>query len=149
MKNHSSVVAGLSQTLAEEYILMLKTQNFHWNVKGPLFYSLHMLFETHYTFLAQQVDIIAERIRAVGQRAPGSYHEFLKLSEVEEAPGEDVPAAKMIEMLTHDHESIVERLNQFRSAADENGDNTSVAMYDELISFHQKAAWMISSHRNQ
>jgi starvation-inducible DNA-binding protein len=148
MKDHSKVVRSLSQTLAEEYILMLKTQNFHWNVEGPLFYSLHMLFEQHYTFLATQVDLIAERIRAIGERAPGSYKEFLQLSKVEEAPPEHVVATKMIEVLTQDHQSMAERLSEFRAQADQNGDNTTVSMYDDLISFHEKSAWMIGSHRS-
>ena len=146
MKNPNTI-AALSQTLAEEYILMLKTQNFHWNVEGPLFYSLHMLFEQQYTFLATQVDIVAERIRALGERAPGSYHEFLKISKVEEAIADKVNANKMIEVLTHDHENIVKRLDGFRAQADEAGDNTTVTIYDELISFHQKAAWMVRSHK--
>ncbi len=146
MKN-STMIPGLSQTLAEEYLLMLKTQNFHWNVQGPLFYSLHMLFEQHYTFLATQVDEVAERIRALGERAPGSYREFIKLSKVEEAPEDHLSAARMIDMLTNDHESIVKRLAQFRAQAEGVDDNTTVAIYDGLINFHQKAAWMISSHR--
>jgi len=145
MKN--PIIPALSQTLAEEYLLMLKTQNFHWNVQGPLFYSLHMLFEQHYTFLATQVDEVAERIRALGERAPGSYREFIKLSKVEEAPDDNITAARMIDLLTGDHESIVKRLTQFRSTAEEAGDNTTVGIYDGLINFHQKAAWMISSHR--
>lgn len=148
MKDHSKVVRTLSQTLAEEYILMLKTQNCHWNVDGPLFYSLHMLFEQHYTFLALQVDAIAERIRAIGERAPGSYKEFMALSKIEEAPAEHIPASRMIEMLTRDHQSMSERLNEFHALADQNGDNSTVGLYDDLISFHEKAAWMISSHRS-
>ncbi|WP_413290824.1 Dps family protein [Bdellovibrio sp. HCB337] len=146
MKNQNAITA-LSQTLAEEYLLMLKTQNFHWNVEGPLFYSLHKLFEEQYTFLAAQVDEVAERIRALGERAPGSYREFLKISKVEEAPADRVNAMRMIEILNDDHESIVKRLEQFRAQADEIKDNTSVSIYDGLISFHQKAAWMIRSHR--
>lgn len=145
MKN--TIIPALSQTLAEEYLLMLKTQNFHWNVQGPLFYSLHMLFEQHYTFLATQVDEVAERIRALGERAPGSYREFIKLSKVEEAPDDRLSASRMIDILTADHESIVKRLTDFRAQAEEVDDNTTVSIYDGLINFHQKAAWMISSHR--
>jgi starvation-inducible DNA-binding protein len=148
MEKNSQVIASLSQTLAEEYILMLKTQNCHWNVEGPLFYSLHMLFEQHYTFLAAQVDLVAERIRALGARAPGSYKEFLKLSKVEEAPAEHITAQRMIEMLTYDHETIDDRLSAFRGEADKAGDNTTVAIYDDLTAFHEKAAWMIRSHRS-
>jgi starvation-inducible DNA-binding protein len=146
MKNQA-ITTALAQTLAEEYILMLKTQNFHWNVEGPLFYSLHKLFEEHYTFLATQVDTVAERIRAIGERAPGSYHEFLKISKVEEAPADRISATKMIELLTEDHEKIAKRLSTFRDAADEAGDNTTVLIYDDLVLFHEKAAWMIRSHR--
>lgn len=145
--NKNTIIPALSQTLAEEYLLMLKTQNFHWNVQGPLFYSLHMLFEQHYTFLATQVDEVAERIRTLGERAPGSYREFIKLSKVEEAPDDRLSAGRMIDMLTADHENIVKRLTQFRAAAEEVDDNTTVGIYDGLINFHQKAAWMISSHR--
>lgn len=140
-------VEFLSQTLAEEYMLMLKTQNFHWNVEGPLFYSLHKLFEEHYSFLAAKVDDVAERIRALGHRAPGSYREFLKFSQVEEAPAEPIAAERMLQILHRDHESVVKRLEQFRAQADEIGDNTTVSIFDELIAFHQKAGWMIRSHR--
>lgn len=98
-----------------------------------------MIFETDFVLILRGVNL--------GARAPGSYREFLKISKSEEAQDDQVSASRMIEMLTSDHENIVKRLEQFRADADEMNDNTSVAIYDGLISFHQKAAWRISSHR--
>ena len=146
--SQNKIVTALSKTLAEEYILMLKTQNFHWNVEGPLFYSLHMLFEQHYTFLATKVDEVAERIRALGFKAPGSFQEFHKISSIHEAASDNVNASQMIELLTKDHTYLVGELKQNKEEADKVGDNSSAALYDDLIAFHEKAAWMIRSHRS-
>ena len=147
MKDQNQVVESLGQTLAEEYILMLKTQNFHWNVEGPLFFSLHTLFETHYTFLATKVDEIAEIIRARGVKAPGSFAEFKKLSLIEEASSENISAQQMIETLTKDHVNLTARLKHAFELAGQAGDSTTAALFDSLIAFHEKAAWMIRSHR--
>ncbi|MFP5518960.1 MAG: Dps family protein [Bdellovibrionia bacterium] len=147
MANSEKVIAALSKTLAEEYILMLKTQNYHWNVEGPLFFSLHSLFETHYTFLATKVDEIAEIIRARGVKAPGSFAEFKKLSAIEEASAESITANQMIDILTKDHVALAEQLKSFFEAAGAAGDNGSASVFDSLIAFHEKAAWMIRSHK--
>jgi starvation-inducible DNA-binding protein len=143
-----SVSNNLAKTLADEYTLLLKTQNFHWNVEGPMFYSLHMLFEQQYTWLQETVDRVAERIRALGQRAPGSYDEFKKISKVLDAPAEHMTAHQMIEMLVKDHQTLLTDIHQFRKLADEQGDATTATLYDDLAMFHDKAAWMIRSHRS-
>lgn len=147
MAQNEKVIQALSQTLAEEYLLMLKTQNCHWNVEGPLFFSLHSLFETHYTFLATKVDEIAEIIRARGVKAPGSFTEFKKLSTIEEIEG-TLSAHQMIDVLTKDHTALAGRLQGFFEAASAAGDNGSASVFDSLIAFHEKSAWMIRSHKS-
>lgn len=148
MPNTSSICNNLARTLADEYTLLLKTQNFHWNVEGPMFYSLHLLFEQQYTQLQATVDRVAERIRALGQRAPGSYEEFKKVSKVHDAPADKISALHMIDMLTKDHEILLTDIHNFRKMADEAGDATTATLYDDLALFHDKAAWMIRSHRS-
>ena len=148
MSNTTSICNNLARTLADEYTLLLKTQNFHWNVEGPMFYSLHLLFEQQYTQLQLTVDRVAERIRALGQRAPGSYDEFRKVSKVHDAPADKISAHQMIDMLTKDHEILLTDIHHFRKMADEGGDATTATLYDDLALFHDKAAWMIRSHRS-
>lgn len=147
MSSNVGVCNNLARTLADEYTLLLKTQNFHWNVEGPMFYSLHILFEAQYIQLQAIVDRVAERIRALGHRAPGSYEEFKKLSKIHDAPIGTLTAIQMIEILVRDHELFLEDNHRFRKAADEDGDATTATLYDDLAMFHDKAAWMIRSHR--
>jgi starvation-inducible DNA-binding protein len=147
MSNTTNICNNLARTLADEYTLLLKTQNFHWNVEGPMFFSLHTLFEQQYTQLQDTVDRVAERIRALGQRAPGSYVEFQKVSKVHDAPADKIGALHMIDMLTKDHEILLEDIHKFRKMADEVGDATTATLYDDLALFHDKAAWMIRSHK--
>lgn len=146
--SNTTICNNLARTLADEYTLLLKTQNFHWNVEGPMFYSLHLLFEQQYTQIQAFVDQVAERIRAMGQRAPGSYDEFKKISKVLDAPVDKLSAHQMIEMLVKDHETLLTDIHQFRKAADQSGDSTTATLYDELALFHDKAAWMIRSQRS-
>ncbi len=143
-----AICNNLARTLADEYTLMLKTQNFHWNVEGPMFYSLHLMFEQQYTSMQLTVDRVAERIRALGQRAPGSYDEFKKISKVLDAPADKISAHQMIEMLVDDHETLLKDIHQFRKMADQAADASTAALYDELALFHDKAAWMIRSQRS-
>ncbi len=104
--DRAEIAAGLSRLLADSYTLYLQTRNFHWNVPGRMFQTLHVMFETHFTELAMAVDIIAERIRALGMHAPGTYAEFVSLSSIKEVPG--VPKAReMIQLLVHGHEAVV------------------------------------------
>lgn len=140
---------NLSRLLADEYTLLLKTQNCHWNVEGPFFYSLHLLFEQQYKALQDKVDTLAERIRALKQRAPASYQEYNQISKVKDAPaGQMLNAHQMIDMLTKDHEVLIKDIHDFRLIAEKQNDPTTSALYDDLALFHQKAAWMIRSHRS-
>jgi starvation-inducible DNA-binding protein len=145
---NTAICNNLAKTLADEYTLTLKTQNFHWNVEGPMFYALHLMFEQQYTAMQLSVDLVAERIRALGQRSPGSYEEFKKISKVHDAPADKISAHQMIEMLVEDHETLLKDIHQFRKMADQAGDATTATLYDELALFHDKAAWMIRSQRS-
>src|SRR6478609_4791158 len=105
-KDRAAIVEGLSRLLADTYTLYLKTHNFHWNVKGPMFQTLHLMFETQYTELAAAVDLIAERIRSIGVYAPGTYKQFSALSSIKEEDG--IPKAKdMIRLLVEGQEAVV------------------------------------------
>lgn len=139
------IAAAASKLLASSYTLYLKTHNFHWNVKGPMFTTLHTLFETQYTELALAVDEIAERIRALGHVAPGTYAQFASLSEVSEADG--VPSAtEMIEILTADQEIVASCARGLIRVASEADDNASEDLAIRRIDVHEKAAWMLRSH---
>jgi starvation-inducible DNA-binding protein len=143
---HSKEVADeLAHLLAESYTLYLKTHNFHWNVTGPMFHSLHLLFEEQYTELATAVDTIAERIRALGPKAPGSYSEFAKLSDVQEAKGEP-DAEAMLTELAGDHRTVAERANKIMKLAGKHEDEGTAALASARIEVHEKAAWMLSAH---
>ena len=146
MIEHSKEVSQeLSKLLAESYTLYLKTHNYHWNVTGPMFHSLHLLFEEQYTELATAVDKIAERIRALGDKAPGSYVAFARLSSVKDADG-DPDAAEMLETLTGDHRIVAERANKVLKLAASHEDEGTAAIASERIEIHEKAAWMLSAH---
>lgn len=145
--NSTKTVQALAKTLSEEYFLTLKTQNFHWNVEGPLFFSLHHLFESQYKSLVDKVDLVAETIRAYGSKAPGSFRDFSKTSLIDEAPADGVSTHQMIEILNKDHLAMAARLKELHEEADKAGDTHAVVVYEDLISFHEKAAWMIRSHR--
>jgi starvation-inducible DNA-binding protein len=138
-------VAGeLSVLLASSYTLYLKTHNFHWNVKGPMFQTLHTMFELHYTELAIAVDTIAERIRAVGHPAPGTYAAFSRLSTISEAEG--VPKAlEMIETLVEGHEAIVRAARKVLAVGTEAGDDATVDLATQRLQVHEKTAWMLRS----
>jgi starvation-inducible DNA-binding protein len=141
----NSVTDSLSQLLASSYTLYLKTHNFHWNVTGPMFTTLHTMFETQYTELALAVDEIAERIRSLGEFAPGSYTAFSQLSSVKEAEG--IPKAmEMIKQLVADQEEIVAIAKTVIDAADASGDQVSGDLAIRRIELHQKNAWMLRSH---
>lgn len=140
----SDLIDGLCQTLADTYVLYLKTQNFHWNVVGPHFYSLHKLFEEQYEQLSEAADIIAERLRALKVRAPGSFTEFLKLTSLEEADAE-TSDAEMINSLLMSHTTIAANLNRLFAVADEAGDEVTLDMLITRKEEHDKAAWMLRS----
>ncbi|AFY02218.1 Dps family protein [Bdellovibrio bacteriovorus] len=142
-----SVVETLKKSLAEEYLLQLKTQNFHWNVEGPLFFSLHKMFEEQYGQLAEFVDRTAEVIRALKVKAPGSFKEFRELSSIQEA-SDKLTANQMIEMLSQDHTNLAIALKSRLETAEDAEETSAVTLYEDLIGFHEKAAWMIRSHRS-
>jgi len=133
---------GLSRALADSYTLYLKTHNYHWNVEGPQFHALHALFETQYTDLAQAVDAIAERIRALGHRAPGSYTEFARLASVKEDTGH--PGAKdMVRQLAEDQETLGVTLRTVIKSARDAEDPATEDLLIGRLQVHEKNAWML------
>jgi starvation-inducible DNA-binding protein len=145
-KNDSSRVAqATSRLLADSYTLYLKTHNYHWNVTGPMFTTLHTLFETQYTELSLAVDEIAERIRATGHLAPGSYAEFGKLSKVKDAKG--VPSApEMIRQLVADNRTVAATAHEVFTLADEASDQATADLATRRIQIAEKNVWMLHSH---
>lgn len=143
-KERSEITAGLSRLLADSYTLYLKTHNYHWNVEGPLFNTLHLMFEQQYTELALAVDVIAERIRALGEPAPGSYAAFSRLSSIEEE--EDVPAAEtMIANLVKGQEAVVRTARSIFPAVERANDEPTADLLTQRMQIHEKNAWMLRS----
>lgn len=143
-ESRKEIAKGLSRVLADSYTLYLKTHNYHWNVTGPMFQTLHTMFETHYTELAAAVDEIAERIRALGEFAPGSYTDFKELSAVKEANG--VPeATKMVADLVDSHETVARTARAVFEAAEKGNDEASLDLLTQRIQIHEKTAWMLRS----
>lgn len=142
--DRAAIADGLARLLADSYTLYLKTHNYHWNVTGPQFSTLHTLFETHYTELALAVDQIAERIRALGVRAPGSYREFSRLSSIEEDT--DSPdATAMIERLVAGQEAVVRTAREVFPVVERAGDEPSADLLTQRMQIHEKNAWMLRS----
>lgn len=144
-KKNSTVVNNLSVLLATTYSLYLKTHNYHWNVTGPMFTTLHMLFETQYTELATAVDEIAERIRSLGAFAPGSFTAFAKLSTVEEENGRP-DAKEMIRIITADQVAVADAAREVIEAAEAAGDQATADLGTRRLDVHEKNAWMLRSH---
>lgn len=138
------IAAGLSSLLADSYTLYLKTHNFHWNVEGPLFNTLHLMFEGQYTELAIAVDDIAERIRALGIKAPGSYSDFTKLTSLEEAKGDET-AEEMIRQLAIGQEAVVRTARKVFQSADTANDQPTADLLTQRMQIHEKNAWMLRS----
>ena len=140
------IAEGLKRLLADSYTLYLQTHNFHWNVTGPQFRELHIMFEEHYTELAEAVDEIAERIRTLDVAAPGTYSEFAKLSSIEEVEG--VPSAeKMVDLLTTGHEQVVKTSREALKLAQAGDDESSAALVSDRMRIHEKTAWMLRATR--
>jgi len=136
------IANGLAKLLADTYTLYLKTHNFHWNVKGPMFNSLHLMFEGQYNELALAVDLIAERIRALGEPAPGSYSAYAKLSSIDEADG--VPdAMDMVRILAEDQLAVVRTARAVFPAADAAHDEPTADLLTQRMQIHEKTAWML------
>jgi starvation-inducible DNA-binding protein len=143
-EDRKSISEGLSHFLADSYTLYLKTHNFHWNVTGPMFNTLHLMFEGQYTELALAVDLIAERIRALGHFAPASYREFAKLTSIPEADG--VPTAvQMIQQLVEGQEAVVRSARKVFEAAERASDEATCDLLTQRIQLHEKTAWMLRS----
>ena len=142
------IAEGLSKLLADSYTLYLQTHNFHWNVTGPMFQTLHLMFEQQYTELAAAVDLIAERIRALGFPAPGTYGEFAELSSIKELRG--VPKAEqMIEILIDGQEAIVRTAREVFPLVDKVSDEPSADLLTQRMQIHEKTAWMLRSLLDQ
>ena len=143
-QDRKAIAQGLSHLLADTYTLYLKTHNFHWNVKGPMFQTLHLMFETQYNELALAVDLVAERIRALGHPAPGSYADYAKLSSIKEAKG--VPSAtKMISELVAGQEAVVRTARQVFPVAEKANDQPTMDLLTQRMQLHEKTAWMLRS----
>lgn len=143
-QDRSSIVDGLSAMLADTYTLYLKTHNFHWNVTGPMFQTLHVMFEEQYVELAQAVDQIAERIRALGSYAPGTYSQLARLTSIKEP--DDVPSAQeMIKQLVQDQEAVVRSARSMFKAVDQANDETTADLLTQRMQVHEKTAWMLRS----
>ena len=145
MSNTEQTVAALSALLADSYTLYLKTHNYHWNVTGPMFTTLHTLFETQYSELALAVDEIAERIRTLGAPAPGSYTAFAELATVREETGSP-NAIAMIENLVSDQDTVGAAARAVIEVADAAGDTASADLGTRRLDVHEKNAWMLRSH---
>lgn len=140
-----AIADGLARLLADTYTLYLKTHNFHWNVTGPQFNSLHLMFETQYNELALAVDLIAERIRALGEPAPGSYSAYARLSSIKEADG--VPKAdEMVRILAEDQLAVVRTARAVFPLADEAHDEPTADLLTQRMQVHEKTAWMLRAN---
>ncbi len=143
-KSRRQIAQGLSRVLADTYTLYLKTHNFHWNVTGPMFRTLHLMFEEQYNELALAVDLIAERIRALGFPAPATYSEFSKLSSISEPKG--VPAAaEMIRQLVEGQEAVIRTARAMFELVDEAHDEPTADLLTQRMQVHEKTAWMLRS----
>ncbi|ABS09454.1 MAG: DNA starvation/stationary phase protection protein DpsA [Gammaproteobacteria bacterium] len=142
--NREEIAAGLNQLLADSYSLYLKTHSFHWNVTGPMFTSLHLLFEQQYTELALAVDLIAERVRALGARALGSYSAYAALTEIKEDQGV-TKAETMIRELLNDQELVIRNARALYPLVNQANDEATADLLTQRIQQHEKNAWMLRS----
>ncbi len=143
-EDRREIAAGLSRLLADSYTLYLKTHNFHWNVTGPMFNTLHTMFEGQYTELATAVDEVAERIRALGEPAPGSYAQFADLTSIKEETGTP-DAQEMIRQLVEGQEAVARTARSVFPAAEKAGDEPTADLLTQRMHLHEKNAWMLRS----
>ena len=143
-ENRKKISEGLSSLLADSYTLYLKTHNFHWNVTGPMFQTLHLMFETQYNELALAVDLIAERIRALGFKAPGSYKEFAELTSIMEAMGTP-NAHEMITQLAEGQESVLKTARKVFPLTEQAHDAATADLLTRRMELHEKTSWMLRS----
>jgi starvation-inducible DNA-binding protein len=144
-KDRAAIVEGLGKLLADTYTLYLTTHNFHWNVTGPMFNTLHAMFMTQYTELWGAVDPIAERIRSLGHPAPGSYAQFGKLSSIKDAPTKPPKALDMIAILVEGHEAVARTARSIFPVADKAGDEPTADLLTQRLTVHEQTAWMLRS----
>ena len=142
--DREAVAEGLGRLLADSYTLYLKTHNFHWNVEGPMFNTLHLMFMDQYTELWNALDAIAERIRSLGYPAPGTNSEFARLTSIDETPG--VPdALDMVRLLVSGHEAVARTARKVFPAVDKAGDESTADLLTQRLQIHEKTAWMLRS----
>lgn len=144
-EHREAIADGLSKVLADSYLLYLRTHNYHWNVTGELFHSLHEQFEQQYTELATAVDEIAERIRAVGHKAPGTFKEFHQLTSLEETT-EEPEALEMVRRLAEGNEQVLRTAREALEPAREAEDEATIDLLTQRLHVHSKTAWMLRSH---
>jgi starvation-inducible DNA-binding protein len=142
--HREEIANGLSHLLADTYTLYLKTHNFHWNVTGPMFQTLHLMFETQYNELALAVDLVAERIRSLGFPAPGTYKQYAALSSIKEEDG--IPKAQdMIRLLVEGQEAVVRTARSLYPSVEACSDEATADLLTQRIQLHEKTAWMLRS----
>ncbi len=144
-KDRAAIAQGLSRLLADTYTLYLTTHNFHWNVTGPMFNSLHTMFMAQYTELWNAVDPIAERIRALGHVAPGSYAQYGKLSSLPDAPAEPPKALEMVRILAQGHEAVARTARSIFPLVDQASDEPTADVLVQRLAVHEQTAWMLRS----
>jgi starvation-inducible DNA-binding protein len=144
-KDRTAIAEGLSRLLADTYPLYLTTHNFHWNVTGPMFNTLHLMFMAQYTELWTAVDPVAERIRSLGHFAPGSYAQFSKLASVPDAPATPPKALEMVRILVSGHEAVARTARELFPLADDAGDQPTADLLTQRLTVHEKTAWMLRS----
>jgi starvation-inducible DNA-binding protein len=144
-KDRAAIATGLSRLLADTYTLYLTTHNFHWNVSGPMFNSLHAMFMAQYTELWTAVDPIAERIRSLGHPAPGSYAQFAALSSLPDAPTAPPKALEMVRILVDGHEGAARTARSLFPLVDKAGDEPSADLLTQRLTVHEQSAWMLRS----
>ena len=144
-KDRALIAKGLSHLLADTYTLYLTTHNFHWNVTGPMFNTLHHMFMLQYTELWAAVDPVAERIRALGHPAPGSYAQFSKLASVPDAPAIPPKALEMVRILVTGHEAVARTARQLFSVAEKASDEPTADLLTQRLTVHEQTAWMLRS----
>jgi starvation-inducible DNA-binding protein len=143
--DRSAIAQGLSRLLADTYTLYLTTHNFHWNVTGPMFNTLHEMFMQQYTQLWNAVDPVAERIRALGHYAPGSYADFGKLASVPDVPSQPPKALEMVRVLVKGHEAVARTARELVPTVEHAGDEPTLDLLTQRLDFHEKTAWMLRS----
>ena len=144
-KDRAAIAQGLSALLADTYTLYLTTHNFHWNVTGPMFNTLHVMFMGQYTELWNAVDPIAERIRALGHPAPGSYADFGKLTSLADAPSTPPKALEMVRILVAGHEAVARTARELFPVADKARDEPTADLLTQRLTVHEQTAWMLRS----